>query len=634
MRAFVAKVEEVFKIKREDKELSENFDDNINNYLIPAYQREYKWTGEMVETFLKDIKSNMKFLGYIMLERKGANYEIVDGQQRLTTLFLIFIALCNKYHNEGVFNFNADQLSIIKYIQHEKNFVLQNDSVGEFIKLNNYKYELCIDAEADIYNQKEKFLELFNEIESFINKLNSVTDIEDFTKKLKYSTLLIFINSDESTPIEEVYLDINDKAQQLDVEDIFKGYCFKKYDYDRYDELKNIWKDLKMISIKFKELFGYNGLDQYLYLYLLSQSPFKISERLLVDKQHYLLDKSKTFIESLLYDMVGYGNDIITFCEKINNCEYHFEDVCIEVKDNKADEYKVLKKMCERILKYKKKRTQFIAQYHKLPFMMLLHYLKSSKIQKIGSVFMLKQIISDYYVYSFTFLSRGKKDKEAMDRTLFEVLNKEPTIQNVISNIKELRKKGMDKFKIKAKFDEEYFFDLYSLLDNYDIQINFLSNIYSKSDWDLDKSFTLEHFIVPNNRDKNIDWIEKDNNITISLKKVNLINEYKQNIGNYLVIEDDLNMNVVKIKDIVSKIKILKEWFGEESLPNHISVIVNDIESLNSYKILYDLKGKKEDKDKIEAMYEKFLVEYFNIDHQENLLRKIEKKVNEVFVNS
>lgn len=634
MRAFVAKVEEIFRIKRENKEISENFDENINNYLIPAYQREYKWTEEMVETFLSDIKSNMKFLGYIMLERKGANYEIVDGQQRLTTLFLIFIALYNKHHNEGDISLNADQLSVVKYILRDNNFILKNDSVGEFVKFNNYKYELCIEEDADIYNQRESFANLYNKIVSFIHELDSVTDIEDFTKKLKYSTLLIFINSDENTPIEEVYLDINDKTQQLDVEDIFKGYCFKKYDYDRYDELKDIWKELKILSIQFKEKFGYNGMDQYLYLYLLSKPPFKISERLLVDKQHYLLDKSKTFIESLLNDMIGYGNDILAFSEEINNCEYYFEDICSEIEENKVDDYKALKKMCARILKFKKKPTRFVALYHKLPFMMLLYYLKNSKIQKINSAFVLKQIISDYYVYSFTFLSRGKKDKEAMDKTLFEVLYNQPTISTVVTITKELRKKGMDKFRVKTKFDEEYFFDYYSILDNYDIQTNFLSNIYSKSEWDIEKYYNLEHLIVHDNKNKNVDWIEEGNEMPpISLKEVNLINEYKQKIGNYLVVEKELNEKLMS-KDVVTKIKILKEWFADASLPNHISVIVNDIESLDSYKELCDLKGENKEIQEIKRRYEMFLEEYFDKEHQENLLSNIERKMREVFMNN
>ena len=67
------------------------------NYHIPSYQRGYKWKERQVIALLNDLK---EFLGSqkqakfyclqpIMVKKYGDKYNVIDGQQRLTTLYLI-----------------------------------------------------------------------------------------------------------------------------------------------------------------------------------------------------------------------------------------------------------------------------------------------------------------------------------------------------------------------------------------------------------------------------------------------------------------------------------------------------------------------------------------------------------------
>lgn len=68
-------------------------------FLIPAYQRGYRWTTMQVEALLNDIwefartpassQSAFYCLQPVVVIQKGSNWEVVDGQQRLTTLFLL-----------------------------------------------------------------------------------------------------------------------------------------------------------------------------------------------------------------------------------------------------------------------------------------------------------------------------------------------------------------------------------------------------------------------------------------------------------------------------------------------------------------------------------------------------------------
>jgi uncharacterized protein with ParB-like and HNH nuclease domain len=75
----------------------------MHNFIIPSYQRGYRWTETQVVQLLDDIwqfyKKEEKKTGEfyclqpIVVKQLDDKYEVIDGQQRLTTLFLI-ISVC------------------------------------------------------------------------------------------------------------------------------------------------------------------------------------------------------------------------------------------------------------------------------------------------------------------------------------------------------------------------------------------------------------------------------------------------------------------------------------------------------------------------------------------------------------
>ncbi|WP_305877436.1 DUF262 domain-containing protein, partial [Helicobacter pylori] len=89
------------------------FEENQNNqFVIPIYQRLYSWKKEQCEQLWDDIikiggndKMNGHFIGSILYERDGITHSnnlllIIDGQQRLTTITLLLIALRNHLSEE------------------------------------------------------------------------------------------------------------------------------------------------------------------------------------------------------------------------------------------------------------------------------------------------------------------------------------------------------------------------------------------------------------------------------------------------------------------------------------------------------------------------------------------------------
>src|SRR5438270_8510858 len=71
-------------------------------YIVPDYQREYVWTDKEVQQLVDDIDDQFDasggreyFIGTILVSPAGERnqFEVIDGQQRLTTLFLLLCAL-------------------------------------------------------------------------------------------------------------------------------------------------------------------------------------------------------------------------------------------------------------------------------------------------------------------------------------------------------------------------------------------------------------------------------------------------------------------------------------------------------------------------------------------------------------
>ena len=100
MKAFKVNMKDLFLMNGYDSEGNKTFDDSKKKLLIPKYQREYGWKDEKVKDLLADVAEHEKFLGFLILNEKDNHYEIVDGQQRLTTCFLILLSLYNAYENQ------------------------------------------------------------------------------------------------------------------------------------------------------------------------------------------------------------------------------------------------------------------------------------------------------------------------------------------------------------------------------------------------------------------------------------------------------------------------------------------------------------------------------------------------------
>ena len=67
------------------------------NYNIPIFQRGYAWGKDEIECLLEDILNSYGdyFIGTVTVEEKENCLLLIDGQQRLTTLYLILCLICD-----------------------------------------------------------------------------------------------------------------------------------------------------------------------------------------------------------------------------------------------------------------------------------------------------------------------------------------------------------------------------------------------------------------------------------------------------------------------------------------------------------------------------------------------------------
>lgn len=619
MKAFVVKFEQLFKMDTGQQGRLVNFCQDKRKMIIPLYQREYTWTDEKIGTLVNDIKRSNKFLGNIILDETEFCYEIVDGQQRITTCFLILVCLYNSYNKQ-----KREQAALMRLIKPYGEFMLKNDSVGDYINEQNGVLSLSINPESDVYYQAGDFERAFSTISEEIGKLKNHEEILEFRRKLLDCEILVLINDqhDNTHPVEQLFLDINEKAQLLEVEDIFKGHCFENCREYFHDELRELWIQLKKCAMGFKK-FGLKNASQYIYLYLLEAEGHSIPENLAVDGKHYLDGKNMDETESILKEMIAYGQANLDFNDKLSHTDYRFVDLCqnsYEYRD--TNDHLILKQMCKDMLE------NATAQYQKLPFLYFIYSLRKDQ-EIVNSIKHLefRKIIANFYVYMMLFVMGGaKKSKKDIDYTIKEAINGEDNINQIIMAAKELRNKKVEEFKIQGNGNFDKLSFIYSITDEYVPNNNWVRKMYSN-----ETGYSLEHFVIPDNRNSKICWKDGNNVFKFEVPTED-VRRYKKNAMNYLIIDKSLNESL-EHDDIITKIHAIRVWFEQRNmnLPKHVSEIIEHIEQMSEYMALKKLRGGNYTQEMVKTAYINFVRAYF--DQEDGLQKKIQEMFKRSFQN-
>lgn len=138
-------------------------------YKIPIYQRNYAWEREEIYTLIKDVYDSLTkevyYIGTLVTYKRDENiYEVIDGQQRLTTIYIILKALGIETISNSL-TYSARKISA-KTIENMPKFGNENDKGI----LNGFRYTK--EAVKDIIGDNERDINKFKEF--FLNKVHII----------------------------------------------------------------------------------------------------------------------------------------------------------------------------------------------------------------------------------------------------------------------------------------------------------------------------------------------------------------------------------------------------------------------------------------------------------------------------
>ncbi len=277
-------------------------------YKIPQYQRPYKWEDEQVYKLWDDIYDAFEnneenyFLGSIITAKprdneKSAYVDVVDGQQRLTTLMILFCVIrdvfpdINEDNNaENPFAVDidtisasishlgkADRLKLYTHSQHQSdfhNFIISGNT-NELKK--PYKYQIKSDEEP-----KYKFI---NTAVIFRNKLTDLgkETSEEMINYLFNQVKIIRIDCKNRDFAIKLFQVLNDRGMDLTAADLIKSFLLEKL-YSKYKDDPDTskikeerfiadWRDMEQ-TIKTCDI-NLNDLFIIYEYYILGQNPKK-----------------------------------------------------------------------------------------------------------------------------------------------------------------------------------------------------------------------------------------------------------------------------------------------------------------------------------------------------------------------
>ncbi|EOH8685724.1 DUF262 domain-containing protein [Campylobacter upsaliensis] len=253
------------------------------NFVIPSYQRGYRWTSKEVKALLQDIwdftqmenQPDFYCLQPIVVKKNREKYNVIDGQQRLTTIFLMIKFLQNRDY------FTIDYQSRLKSAEFLKN--IQHNNADK-------------DKNIDFYH----FDKAYSYIKGFFE--NDNTDKNNFEKILIDKCKVLWYEIAEKENENEVFIRLNigkiplveaenikalflSKNDELDSEDLkeraelwYKSeiearenrdfrYCVLNKIDEKNIEQKSIKDDILRIDVYLKAIVPYSKEEYYLFDY-------------------------------------------------------------------------------------------------------------------------------------------------------------------------------------------------------------------------------------------------------------------------------------------------------------------------------------------------------------------------------
>ncbi|UGS19868.1 DUF262 domain-containing protein [Flavobacterium cyclinae] len=252
--------------------------DNLE-FLIPVYQRPYVWDDIEIKKLLEDLKYNFEnntpeyFVGntYVIKSSKDARpklYEVIDGQQRFTTFWLISYCfkvlgvntnLSNYLNKNNDIRFDFDiRVEVYDYLKG----LLDGTAANRFHDVSNFEFLKNIAAGIET-------------IKGYLNQLNSEKepfDLEKFGDFIYSNVVFIFNEAPINTDLNALFVALGTSGIQLQQSDILKARLLDKLEKNSRVQYAKIWEACENMSNYFES----NVKDSFSFdTAVISKSDFK-----------------------------------------------------------------------------------------------------------------------------------------------------------------------------------------------------------------------------------------------------------------------------------------------------------------------------------------------------------------------
>ncbi|AHN42629.1 DUF262 domain-containing protein [Helicobacter pylori] len=241
---------------------------NDTYYQIPIYQRPYQWGKEQCKELLNDLFENYEdyreddyFCGslvFIQPDEGNKTYDIVDGQQRLSTFILLAKVLATLY-SERLTEESKDYLQESLNGRYGKKDRLNFNAIG-FNSKKDFQYALTSFNDAPVSNNKNNYLKNAVCLKNYLRK-KEIEDINDFIEWLYFKVVFITITCPDADKALRIFNVLNARGLALNATDIFKGELLKHAKEHEQEEFVSRWNALNQKcsdnDLKIETLFSW-----------------------------------------------------------------------------------------------------------------------------------------------------------------------------------------------------------------------------------------------------------------------------------------------------------------------------------------------------------------------------------------
>lgn len=541
-------------IKPESKTIEDILGSTRSKFSVPNYQRTFDWGRSELQELMEDLKSlfgkpKELFLGNFIFDTSNSeDYKIVDGQQRLTTISLIFIAIrehAKKINEHDLANEAQKFISVYstsRGINNVKFTVSKNiRDIFEYMALPEWKGDFPEKLKTtSIKKQNNKVKPIYNFIKESLSGYNS-NELKEFQVGL-LDTYVVVLEVKDSQDIFSVFERTNARGLDLNIGDLLKNYIFSS----KEDQFIDKWNEIVENAN--------GGLPRMLKYYWISRKGYIQQSNLYRSLRSYAkgLDDDnpkngmKIFVDEL-HDFSRYYK--VALSQEAELVREWFSEIELNEISENQDYYHRINRVFQALKLFK------VTQAYPIIYSIIKFY-KTSNVKNTKWLFKMLESIEKYHFVNNVVSGRvGHEVEKFYAETAKELYEATDDFQNIIQNtLAELGKKKALEDEFKSNFIDSIVYSksnigllnyVFDRINNFDgksgpVKGAQYNSIFSPEKDLAKRNYNIEHFLPQNDK-----------------KKYNDIEQEEFNrIGNLLIISRHTNSELNDKKPI-EKIKII-----------------------------------------------------------------------------